>query len=181
VSNLIVSIRRCESNKSEPGFPLFSVSDAVSVDAHTSFQAIYSGVQRFIGRSPAAAPIGCETVSMFRYESFLEALEVDVRAILDYQATVAPTQLQAKTPGQPAENLNVVPTGIIGHFQCMAEICHYGDSLEDGRGVPQDIQQAIRCFRWRRTTRPADMASTGHPLMARPRRHTRCCSARMRT
>jgi hypothetical protein len=38
-----------------------------------------------------------EIVHIFNKESFLKALKVDIGAFKDYQATVVPTQLQAKT------------------------------------------------------------------------------------
>jgi hypothetical protein len=51
--------------------------------------------------NPEQRPNFNEIVHMFREESLLEALEVDIGAFQDCQATVAPTQLQA--PVQPGE------------------------------------------------------------------------------
>jgi hypothetical protein len=63
-----------------------------------------------------------EIVYMFREESFLDALEIKIGAFRDHQATIAPTQLQAKAPLQLAENQKVVPASVIGYFQRMAEM-----------------------------------------------------------
>jgi hypothetical protein len=63
-----------------------------------------------------------EIVYRLRPESFLEVLEVDIRAIRDCQAMAEPAHLQAKAPAHLAEKLNVLPAGIIGHFQRLADI-----------------------------------------------------------
>jgi hypothetical protein len=55
---------------------------------------------------------------MFREKSFLEALKVDISAFKECEATVAPAQLQAKTPAQLAEKRKAVQASIIGYSQC---------------------------------------------------------------
>jgi hypothetical protein len=63
-----------------------------------------------------------EIVHMFGEESFLEALKIDIGAFKDYQVTVVPTQLQAKDTGAARGKRNLVPAGITGHFERMAEM-----------------------------------------------------------
>jgi hypothetical protein len=80
----------------------------------------------------AASPFDFNAiVYIFREESLLEAPEIDISAFKDYQMTVPPTQLQAKTPVQLAEE--VVPASVTGYFQRMAETDHIAGSVRLGK------------------------------------------------
>jgi hypothetical protein len=60
-------------------------------------------------------------VCRFPEECVLESVEVDI-GVKDYQATVPPTQLQAKTLEQLVEKWKVVLASIICHFQRIAKM-----------------------------------------------------------
>jgi acid stress-induced BolA-like protein IbaG/YrbA len=81
-------------------------------------------IDRCCGTNPEQCPNFNldEIVYMFRDQSFLEALEVDIGAVKHYQATVVSTQLQAKRQVQLAERRKVVPVSVIGHVQRTAEM-----------------------------------------------------------
>jgi TPR repeat protein len=93
-----------------------------------------------------------EVVYRIGHESFLEALRVGIAAFKDYHATIAQTQLQAKTSVPIADKRMIVTASIIRDLQRMAEMKDTAGIVRLGKcywraiGVQSRQAVALDCF-----------------------------------